>query len=196
MMSPLLALVVAAALSPGSVLTVDNSTSLLKYQITHKLHRVKGESNAVEGKAMVKEGQIITMVRVPVASFRSGDGNRDAHMQEALSAEKYPFVVWKGVAPLGADNALSSGMLNMAGRLEFHGVERELSVPLEVESRADGTVRIRGSLAVSLDQFQVARPSLLFMKIDDTCRVDLDFLLKVADAPLAHGSAELKVVKP
>ena len=180
MMNPLLAVVLAATLPLGSVLSVDDSSSRLTFHVTHKLHRVEGESSSIEGKAMVRDGQVITMVRVPVASFHSGDGNRDAHMQETLNVEKYPFIVWKGVAPLESNNAVPSGKVNMAGRLEFHGVSRDVTVPLDVEPRPDGALRIHGTLAVSLDEFRVDRPSLLFVKIDDTCRIDVDFVLKAA----------------
>ena len=180
MMSALLAAVLATSLPAGSVLSVDPGASLLRYHITHKLHRVHGESMTIEGKAVVRDTQVVSMVRVPVASFRSGDGNRDAHMQETLEVNKYPFIVWRGVVQLAAGNSLPAGPMTMEGQLEFHGVARPVSVPLTVEPGADGTVRVRGSLAVDLDAHHIDRPSLLFVKIDDVCRIELDLVLKVA----------------
>ena len=39
-------------------------------------------------------------------------------------------------------------------------------------------LRVRGSFQVSLESFRIERPSLLFVKIDDACRIDLDLLLR------------------
>lgn len=178
MMSPLLSAVVAAVLPLSGVLSVDASTSHVTYHITHKLHRVQGHSSSIEGKALVRDGQVLAMVRIPIASFRSGDGNRDVHMQETLHVEQYPYVVWKGVAPLEHEDVLPAGKVTLAGQLEFHGVSRPLTVPVDVEPQPDGNVRIRGTMALSLDDFRVERPSLLFIKIDDTCQIDVDFVLK------------------
>ena len=96
-----LATVLAATLPGGTTLAIDPAASVLRYHVHHKLHTVRGKSSDIEGKVVVQEdGRVISMVRVPVASFRSGDGNRDAHMLETLEVNKYPYVVWKGMASL------------------------------------------------------------------------------------------------
>jgi polyisoprenoid-binding protein YceI len=178
MIHALLAAALAATLPAGATLSVDAAASTVRYNVTHKLHKVHGESRQIEGKAVVADGRVLGMVRVPVSSFRSGDGNRDAHMEEALEAGKFPFVVWKGVAKLGSGNALPDGPLQMEGQLELHGVTRPVSALLTIEVRADGAVHARGSLDVDLDAHGVERPALLFVKIDDTCRIDVDLVLR------------------
>ena len=45
---------------------------------------------------------------------------------------------------------------------------------------ADGSVRVKGRMTVSLDAHRVERPSLLTIKIEDACVVDLDLLLRRA----------------
>src|SRR6266478_9128424 len=95
----LLALLLAAALAP--VYAVDPSASTLKYTVTHKLHCVDATSKEAEGKAVVRpDGKVLTQVRAPIISFRSGDGNRDEHMDEAMNVGTYPSVVFKGIAHL------------------------------------------------------------------------------------------------
>lgn len=188
----MLALVAALALSagpaaspaPGSrTLAVELGASSLTYRIVHKLHEVEGRSARVEGKAIVQpDGRVLTMVRVPVATFDSGDGNRDAHMQEAVESGKFPFAIVKGVTqlPPGALDGARPATLTatLAGELEFHGVKAPISVPLQVSLEAGGVVRVKGELPVSLDAHGVERPSLLFVKVDDTCKIALDLVLK------------------
>jgi polyisoprenoid-binding protein YceI len=175
----LLAALVAAALPAGKAMSVDPAASTVRYHVTHKLHQVEGTSSQIEGKVVLQTGgKVLTMVRVPVASFRSGDGNRDEHMEEALDLAKYPFAVFKGLAQLNPSGELRSGPLNIQGELDLHGVKRPMMVPLSVEVQADGAIRVRGSFDVSLDAYGIERPSLLFVKIDDNCRMDVDLTLR------------------
>jgi hypothetical protein len=49
---------------------------------------------------------------------------------------------------------------------------------LAIEPQPDGALRVRGHLDVSLDAHGVERPSLLFVKIEDACGIDVDLLLR------------------
>src|SRR5512134_2656343 len=92
-----LALLVAGAAEPQAY-TVDAAKSSIRYFVKHKLHPADGRSRSIEGKAVVQpDGKVLAMVRVPVASFDSGDSNRDSNMRDTLEAAKYPFVVFKGM---------------------------------------------------------------------------------------------------
>ena len=119
------------------------------------------------------------MVRVPVSSFDSGDANRDSNMRETLDAGQHPFVVFKGVTtvpvPVAPGKAVAA---SMKGELEFHGVRQPVEVPVTVEFAADGSATVRGSMKISLEAFRIDRPSLLFVKMDDECRIDVDLKLR------------------
>jgi polyisoprenoid-binding protein YceI len=179
MLHQLFALLVAATLPSQGAFSVDPAASTIQYTIVHKLHRVEGTSHDIEAKAVLKDdGSILTMVRVSVASFRSGDGNRDEHMLEAMDAGKFPYVVFKGVARLGATRELPTAPLPMVGEIDFHGVTTPITVPVALQVHPDGSVQARGSFGVSLDAHHVQRPSLLFVKIDDDCRIDFDLMMR------------------
>ncbi|BDG10003.1 YceI family protein [Anaeromyxobacter paludicola] len=174
----LLSLLLAAALPAGSF-SVDAPASEVRYTIVHKLHQVHGVSREAEARAVVKEdGTVQAMARVPVVSFRSGDGNRDEHMLEAMEAGKFPFVVFKGIAHLGPSRELPAGPVPFEGEVELHGVTTPLQVPLTLAPQPDGSVRATGAFEVSLDAHHVQRPSLLFVKIEDGCRVELDLRMR------------------
>ena len=186
MSAALVALLLTAA-PAARTFTLDAQASSIRYHVVHKLHRVDGASSKLEGKAVLQpDGRVLAMVRAPVGTFESGDGNRDAHMQEVMETSRFPFVVWKGMGQLDtkvlpvAAGAATSSPVSMTGELELHGVRRPQSVPLQLELRADGTVHARGSFDVSLDAYGVERPSLLFVKVDDACKIDLDLVLHEA----------------
>lgn len=184
MTSALLVLLLAAGAPTGETFTVDPSASAVEYHVVHKLHAVDARSSRIEGKAVLQpDGKVLAMVRLPVASFTSGDGNRDAHMQEVLETGRFPFVVFKGVAQLDrtvvpASGRAATARVDMTGELELHGVRRTLTVPIAVEFRPDGSVAVRGTFEISLDAFAIQRPSLLFVKVDDGCRIDLELVAR------------------
>jgi hypothetical protein len=57
-------------------------------------------------------------------------------------------------------------------------VKQRVEVPLSVEFAPDGSAHAVAKLAVSLDAHRVKRPSLLFIKVDDECLVDVDLTLR------------------
>jgi polyisoprenoid-binding protein YceI len=179
MTAALAALALLAAAAEPRAYTIEPSASAVRYFVNHKLHKVDAVSRGAEGKALVDaEGMVRTMVRIPVQSFESGDSNRDSHMLETLEAGKHPFVVFKGVGQvtLPAPGARPAP-LTLRGELDFHGVKRPVEVPVTVEVAKDGGARVRGKLTVSLEAHQIERPSLLMIKLDDACVVELDLKL-------------------
>jgi hypothetical protein len=171
----LLALLLALHLAPAYV--VDPAESSLKYTVIHKLHKVEATSKQVEGKAVVRGDAVLTEVRAPVTSFRSGDANRDEHMDEVMSVGTYPTVVLKGILPV-ASGELPQGSARMNAQVELHGVKKAYQVPVTITPRPDGSLHVTSTFDVSLGAHQVERPSLLFVKIDDACHVDVDVVFR------------------
>jgi polyisoprenoid-binding protein YceI len=184
MPAAVLALLLAAGSSgsaEGKAWAVEPSRSTVRYHVVHRLHRVTATSASIEGKAVLKQdGRVLAMVRIPVASFDSGDRNRDANMREAVDTARHPFVVFRGVAAIEADLLAGARTVKtvMEGEVELHGTRERIAVPLTIELAPDGSRRARGTFEVSLDAFGIERPSLLFMKIEDACRIEVDLALR------------------
>ncbi len=173
-----LALLLAGAAGPQAY-TVDPAQSAIRFHVHHKLHSSDGRSSSIEGKAVVQpDGKVLAMIRVPVASFDSGDANRDANMRDTLEAGRFPFVVFKGVTTLVLPAASGKGIpATMDGELEFHGVKQRVRVPVTLRFAPDGSASVTGKLSLSLDAYRIERPSLLMIKLDDACAVEFDLRL-------------------
>lgn len=180
MVHALAAVALLAAGSTPQAYTVDATHSSIDFHVHHKLHSSDGRSSRIEGKAVVQpDGKVLAMVRVPVATFDSGDANRDSNMREVLEASRFPFVVFKGVTSLVMPAAQGTAIpTKLEGELELHGVKQRLEVPATLEFAADGSARVRGHLELSLDSYRIERPSLLMIKLDDLCKIDFDLALK------------------
>ena len=174
-----LALTLSAA-GERQTLSIDRAASVVRFHLDHRMHKVDGRSAAVEGKAVIEpDGKVLAMVRIPVASFDSGDANRDSNMRETLDAGRFPFVVFKGVSSILTPVSYGRpAPTTLRGELDFHGVKRPIDVPVSVEFQKDGSARVHGTMKVSLDAHRVERPSLLFIKVDDDCRIEFDLTMR------------------
>jgi polyisoprenoid-binding protein YceI len=120
-MIPLLAALALAAAPDAQTLAVDPAASAIRFHVSHKLHPIDARSSAIEGKAVIAaDGRVMAMVRVPVASFDSGDANRDANVRETVEASRFPHVVLKGVTSLTVPVAHGKPIpLSLEGELDF-----------------------------------------------------------------------------
>src|SRR5438270_322828 len=120
-MRPLLcALLLAAA---GESFDLHEGT--LAYTVIHKLHKVTGATHELEGRALVQPGGgLRVQVRAKVASFDSGNSNRDEHMREVTHEPAHPYVQIKGTAA-GVTLPISAPAdVVLQGTLDFNGQQK------------------------------------------------------------------------
>jgi polyisoprenoid-binding protein YceI len=176
-------ILLAAAPGQPKLFTVHSEKSRLVYHVVHKLHQIEGVSKGVEGRARVlPDGTAQVQVQTKVAEFDSGNDNRDSHVKEAVEAAKFPVVVFKGVASgVQLPEAGQKVSVTFKGELTFHGVTRPIEVPITLE-RADAEhLTASSTFAISLTDFQVERPELLLVKVDD--KMELDMKLSLLEKP-------------
>lgn len=170
-------LLAAAADGPQ---TFDLREGSLTYTVIHKLHEVKGTSRALEGRALVQPGGTLRVqVRAKIASFDSGNSNRDEHVREVTHEPAHPYVQVKGTAS-GVKLPLSAPLdLKLDATVDLNGVQHREQIPVRLEPQ-EGGVRARFSFPVSLEAFKVERPELLFIKVDDRARIEGELLFTEA----------------
>ncbi len=173
-MHPLLTaalLLASAAVEPRTYTVQPGST--IASDLVHKFHEVHGVSRSVEGKARVLEdGTVQVMVRAPLDSFDSGNSNRDAHMLEVTEAAKNPYVLFKGVGQLAAPSSYPADVkLTLNGDLTFK-TTRPVQVPVSIHFASPEQAAIDAKFPVSLDDHQIERPSLMFVKVDDGITIE------------------------
>ena len=173
---------VAAAQAPAQppVLAVDAARSTLTYNCVHKLHKFAGVSKQVEGRARLLDGgKVQVEVKAPVASFDSANANRDAHMKETVEAARCPTVELKAVGELAwAATFPATVEKTFKGQLLFHCEKQALDLPVKITFESATTARVQAQLAVGLERFKIERPSLLFVKVDDAMKVDVDLVFQ------------------
>lgn len=105
-------------------------------------------------------------IEVPVTGLDTANQNRDSHMLEVLLFPEYRTITVdvESVRHQEADRYEIGGRLTIAGRT------RSFLSP--AHARADsGSLLVEGDLTVQLSDFEIERPSLLMLAIDDVVPV-------------------------
>ncbi len=157
---------------------VDSTASVLQYRGHHPLHGWTGTSRSVHGTLRLDlddPTRSAVTIRVPVASFDSGNSNRDSNMLDAVEADRYPDVLFESTAisvQRWERTATGyAGNWTVGGNLTFHGETHPVTIPVTV--RIEGNrFEATGAFSIALSQFKVRRPKLLLWSIRDT--IDLE----------------------
>lgn len=152
--------------------SMEISDSEIRYHGIHPLHEWTGISTSASGKVSYDQstnsGSIV--VSVPLNSFDSKVYARDSNMLTHTEAIDFPFVVFK------SDNAsIEQDSLYVNGKLTFHGITKEISVVASITQQND--FRVNGAFSINLSDYNVPRPSLLFININDEIRIDYEFTI-------------------
>lgn len=142
--------------------------SILKYQLWHPLHATTGSTQEFLCEIELSEDtQAIQAVRfvADVTSFDSGNSDRDARALELIEAQRYPEVSFQSssIDTFGDD-------LYVSGELCFHGVTKNISFYAKHNVMGSKLI-VKGTADVSLTQFQVERPALLMIRVNDELKI-------------------------
>src|SRR3954467_5143304 len=143
-------LIAGSSASAEGPQTFDLHQGTLTYTVKHPAHVVKGVTHAVEGRAQVQPGGgLRVQVRAKVASFDSGNSNRDEHMREVTHEPTHPYVQIKGTAAGGTLPLSAPIEVKLDGTLDFNGVQQPEKITIHLEPQEDG-VRAKFSFPFSL----------------------------------------------
>jgi polyisoprenoid-binding protein YceI len=159
----LLALAGQTARAQGARLVREESS--VSYRMVHPLHKVEAMSKEVTYKLDIdpaKREIRHVEAEVDVTTFDSGNSNRDSHAMEVIDAITYPETKFTS-----STITQTGDSLKITGSLTFHGVTKEI-VAAAAAQWSPNRLRVAGGFDVSLTEFNIERPSLLLMPVEDT----------------------------
>jgi polyisoprenoid-binding protein YceI len=176
----MLALVAFLLCAPPAGQIYDLRQGTLTYTVVHKLHEVRGTTRQLEGRALAQpDGNVRVQVRAKVASFDSGNSNRDAHMREVTHDAAHPYAEVKGTIAGVRLPLAGPQQATLHATVELNGQKQTQDVPVKLEP-ANGGVHATFTFPISLDAFRVERPELLLIKVDDRALISGDLQFGVA----------------
>ena len=123
----------------------------------------------------LQEGGSVNLV-IATASYNSNIGLRDQDVHEYyLEVEQYPVIRFDSTGIQKIERPRSPKdlwQITVRGRLELHGVQREVLVPIRLLYQTNKIIA-QGNLRLVLEDFNIKIPTLLFLKAGN--QVDVDF---------------------
>lgn len=157
-------------------------TDSVYFRSTAKLEFIEGVSTKLVGSIEINPGAPSKTkggFRVDLRTLETGIETRDRHMRERhLHTEKFPFAYFELQGLKNFDFSLAVGEeqdCQGEGLFYLHGVKRRMSAELQVTKTRDenGIIgfRLRATFRILLDEYQIPRPKLLFLKLAETIEV-------------------------
>lgn len=172
------ATVLLALVCPGAAqereLKLDPQQTSVKFTLADVLHTVHGAFKLKQGALQLdRSGNVSGAIVVDAKSGDSGNGIRDRKMHhEVLESERYPEISFRPDRVEGSVATSGKSSIMVHGIFNIHGVDREISVPAQVEIDADhwtATVHF----TVPYQKWGMKNPSTLFLRVSDTVEIDL-----------------------
>ena len=150
----------------ASSFRIENS--LITYFGVHYLHKWEGSTSDVNGVVNYNKAseQYECSISVPLSTFSSGNDNRDSNMLVYCKAFDFPNINFQSTSIKVQENTLE-----IEGRVEFAGKEKEIKTSAKLNGLDNNLFAIEGELDILLSEFEVERPSLLFIEIEDLVKI-------------------------
>lgn len=154
---------------PPISMRAKKESSEISYSASHSLHDWTGVNKSVNAVIVLDDlGKTIQKVAVSalVADFDSQNPNRDSHALEVLESIKYPKVQFVSTVISQQNEDLT-----VIGNLTFHGITKPVQFNAISKKKGSGIV-VEGEIPVSLEEFNVERPSFMLVKTEDMVKIN------------------------
>jgi len=172
-------LLVGAIISPAraqqATLQLDPVQSSVNFTLSDVLHTVHGTFRLKHGELQLEasSGKLSGEIVVDARSGESGSGMRDRKMhKEVLESESYPEISFRPGHVEGNLASLGKSSVKVHGIFRIHGIDREITVPADVELLADHwTATVHFTIPYA--KWGMKNPSTLFLRVSDSVEIDM-----------------------
>lgn len=163
---------------------VDKSKkNLVKFTSDARVESFDGTTDKIDGYMTWDGDDVLNKNQLyfefDLRTLDTGIGLRNRHMREDyLETDKYPMTNFKGKL-VKADKS-SDGKLNVTaeGNMFIHGVTKPITIKGTLIPSDGGGYRIQSSFEVKLTDYNIPIPQLMFLKISEVMKLNLDFFAR------------------
>ncbi|MFZ0805212.1 MAG: YceI family protein [Candidatus Sulfotelmatobacter sp.] len=192
--SGIIIILLATALAASAqryALQADPAKSTVKFTLDAALHTVNGTFQVKPGALQFDPGsnQIQGEILVDAKSGKTGNGMRDRKMhKDVLESESYPEISFR---PQRIEGSVRSGQSSVSvhGIFRLHGVDREITVPAQVEMSSDHwTASIH--FTIPYQKWGLKNPSTLFLRVSDSVQIEVEAAGSVVQQSASNTPAQ------
>ena len=151
---------------------IDTTQSYVSYTGKHFLHQWAGTSKTINGHFIFNSldpTSSAISIKIPIITFDSKNSNRDSNMFYVVDEFQYPYVLFESS---GIHNTQNKDEFLIIGSLYFHGVHRDIEVVARVNV-IDKEIIGQSSFKINLDDFDIERPTLLLIPIEESITINV-----------------------
>jgi polyisoprenoid-binding protein YceI len=167
---------------------IQPNLSSLNFNVSAQLHMVHGTGGKFEGKITGDPMDIThaTMsIKLDPATFNTDNDKRDETMREkSLELAKFPWIEFNSTSIEAPKKELvdqQSVTATVHGTLKLHGVESKITVPVQIVKKGD-ELTAEGDIALKLDDFNIYRPRVVFVKLQNDISIHFKIAAKKANS--------------
>ena len=171
----LLAFLSGSAQSQQTTLQIDSSRTTLTFTLDAALHTVHGTFHVKTGALRFDpaSGLLSGEIVVDATSGETGNGMRDRKMhKDVLESERYPEISFRSDRVEGTVASQGKSSVKVHGTFRIHGVDREITVPAEVEMLS-GSWTAAVHFTIPYAKWGMKNPSTLFLRVSESVDIDL-----------------------
>jgi polyisoprenoid-binding protein YceI len=182
------------SLQPGGSLRIEGDSTLHKWSSTAtavSMTFALADGAPQNLPEAIKASKVAGMdVKISVAGLKSGENGLDKNMRAAMSADKFPDVLYKlGRYELTKTADASKVLAKTTGELTISGKTQTVTMDVEFDLGAD-KAEVKGSYTLNMSDYGIKPPSLMLgaIKVRDPVTIRFDLVLKPQDAAKKTGS--------
>jgi polyisoprenoid-binding protein YceI len=176
--SAILAMAIIATLPASAqqtTLRFDPAKTTIKFSLDAVMHSVHGQFRLKRSELQFDSatGVVSGEILVDAKSGVTGNAMRDRKMhKDVLESERYPEIAFlpDRVSGTVAPQGKSSVMVH--GTFRIHGMDREITVPAEVEMTSDAW-NAAIHFTIPYAKWGMTNPSNLFLRVSDSVEIDV-----------------------
>lgn len=143
------------------------------------LHEFEGVSHDLNGMISLADSTVDFFV--DLETLKTGIGKRDRDMRRTLETDAFPFAEFTGKLVSRLDVSLETAQEAVVrGEFTIHGVSRDVEITGEITPDGEA-LQLTASWTLSLEDYSIEPPSLLFMKVDPIQVISIAAILHTRD---------------
>ncbi len=169
------------SLQPTSKLWVEGTSTVRSFscQASEVKATVEASGSNAIARLMTGEKAVQTVnVVVPTEKLDCGNGTMNDHMRKAIKAEEAPTIAFR-VTSYDMTREANGVAGQLTGTLSLGGETKTITVPATGVMES-GALHVTGSYPLTMSEYNLKAPSLMFgrIKVRDQVTVKFDLLLK------------------
>ena len=163
------------------------SDRLVRFTSSTAIDEFEGTTERLDGLVLLNTEELTDRTggaeseiyfEVDLASLDTGIGMRDRQMRNSyLEVDRYPYAAFGGTIEQVTSLPGEIFQVTTQGILGIHGVEQERALTCNLATVNEG-YRVNCSFSVFLSDHDIEIPKLMFLKLNNEIRMELNFILE------------------